>query len=80
MTRNERKQLRSGLGFTSPWIIGLAVFTAYPVIASLYYSFCDYSILKSPVWCGLENYTQLAQDGLFWKSLRNTLFLSLIHI
>jgi multiple sugar transport system permease protein len=74
MTRSERKQLRTGLGFTSLWIIGLGVFTAYPVIASLYYSFCDYSILKSPVWCGLENYQQLAQDGLFWKSLRNTLF------
>jgi multiple sugar transport system permease protein len=74
MTRSERKQLRTGLGFTSLWIIGLGAFTAYPVIASLYYSFCDYSILKSPVWCGLENYQQLAQDGLFWKSLRNTLF------
>jgi multiple sugar transport system permease protein len=36
------------------------VFTAYPVAASLFYSFCDYSILKAPVWCGLENYRQLA--------------------
>jgi multiple sugar transport system permease protein len=74
MTRTERKQLRAGLGFTGLWIIGLATFTAYPVIASLYYSFCDYSILKSPVWSGLDNYRQLAHDGLFWKSLRNTLF------
>jgi len=74
MTRGEGKRLRAGLGFTSLWIVGLAVFTAYPVVASLYYSFCDYSILKSPVWCGLENYAQLAQDGLVWKSLRNTLF------
>jgi multiple sugar transport system permease protein len=74
MTRTERKQLRAGLGFTGLWIIGLATFTAYPVVASLYYSFCDYSILKSPVWSGLDNYRQLAHDGLFWKSLRNTLF------
>lgn len=74
MTRGERKRLRAGIGFTSLWIVGLAAFTAYPVLASLYYSFCDYSILKSPVWCGLENYQQLAQDGLFWKSLGNTLF------
>jgi multiple sugar transport system permease protein len=74
VTRQEKKQLKAGLGFTSLWIIGLATFTAYPVIASFYYSFCDYSILKSPVWCGLENYQQLLQDGLFWKSLRNTLF------
>ncbi len=74
MTRSERKRLRPGIGFTSLWIVGLAAFTAYPVVASLYYSFCDYSILKSPVWCGLENYHQLVRDDLFWKSLRNTLF------
>ena len=74
MTRAEKKQMRAGLGFTSLWILGLLAFTAYPVAASLYYSFCDYSILKSPVWCGLENYQQLVHDSLFWKSLRNTLF------
>jgi multiple sugar transport system permease protein len=74
MTPRERRHLLAGLGFTSLWIIGLLVFTAYPVFASLFYSFCDYSILKAPVWCGLENYRQLLQDELFWKSLRNTLF------
>lgn len=74
MTPRECRHLLAGLGFTSLWIIGLLVFTAYPVFASLFYSFCDYSILKAPVWCGLENYRQLVQDELFWKSLRNTLF------
>ena len=74
MTRRERRQLFAGLGFTSLWIIGLVLFTGYPVVASLYYSFCDYSILKTPVWCGLQNYRELYGDGLFWLSLRNTLF------
>ncbi len=74
MTPRERKGLFAGLGFTSLWIIGLAVFTGYPVVASLYFSFCDYSILKAPVWIGLENYRHLVHDELFWKSLRNTLF------
>lgn len=74
MTTRERRQLFAGLGFTSLWIVGLGAFTAYPVLASLYYSFCDYSILKEPVWCGLENYQQLFSDDLFWRSLRNTLF------
>jgi multiple sugar transport system permease protein len=73
MTSRERKNLVAGLGFTSLWIIGLVAFTAYPVAASLYFSFCDYSILKAPVWIGLENYRQLARDELFWISLRNTL-------
>ena len=74
MTHRERRRFFTGLGFTSLWIVGLAVFTAYPVIASLYYSFCDYSILKTAVWCGLENYHELFRDDLFWKSLGNTLF------
>lgn len=72
MTSRERRQLFTGLGFTSLWIVGLSVFTAYPVIASLYYSFCDYSILKAPVWCGLANYRELLSDDLFWLSLKNT--------
>ena len=74
MTGRDRRQLRTGLGFTSLWVVGLAVFTGYPVLASLYFSFCDYSLLKAPVWCGLENYQTLFQDGVFWKSLGNTLF------
>ena len=73
MKRTERKKLLTGLAFTSLWIVGLGVFTAYPVIASLYYSFCDYSILKSAVWIGGENYRELLTDDLFWKSLGNTL-------
>lgn len=75
-----RKNLLTGLGFTSLWIVGLSVFTAYPVLASLYYSFCDYSILKSAVWCGLENYQELFQDDLFWKSLQNTLFFTVLSV
>jgi multiple sugar transport system permease protein len=73
MTPAERKRLRSGLGFTALWIVGLGTFTVYPVLASLFYSFCDYSILQSAVWIGWENYRQLAADDLFWLSLRNTL-------
>jgi multiple sugar transport system permease protein len=80
MNRRERRNLLTGLGFTSLWIVGLGVFTAYPVAASLYYSFCDYSILKSAVWCGLENYRELFQDDLFWKSLSNTLIYAAISV
>jgi multiple sugar transport system permease protein len=66
--------MRTGLGFTSLWIIGFGVFLLYPVAASLFYSFCDYSVLKSPVWIGFENYERLFADGVFWLSLGNTLF------
>lgn len=80
MTPGERRQLRSGLGFTSLWIVGFSVFLLYPVAASLFYSFCDYSVLQSPVWCGLENYQQLLTDGVFWVSLKNTLIYALFSV
>ncbi|MBC8012012.1 MAG: sugar ABC transporter permease [Burkholderiales bacterium] len=75
-----RRRLFAGLGFTSLWIVGLGVFTLYPVLASLYYSFCDYSILQRPVWIGLENYRRLAEDEVFRISLRNTLVYAAVSV
>ncbi|MBI1336443.1 MAG: ABC transporter permease subunit [Phycisphaera sp.] len=73
MTRTTRRELHLGLVFISPWIVGFCVFTLYPLLASLYYSFCDYDVLSRPVWVGLLNYRDLFTDEVFWKSLGNTL-------
>ena len=62
----------TGLAFCLPWIAGLSIFTLYPVAASLYYSFCDYSVLQPSIWIGGENYERLLRDELFWISLKNT--------
>jgi multiple sugar transport system permease protein len=78
LTREEWRNLRMGLLFISPWIIGFVAFTLYPMLASLYYSFTDFKILDTPHWVGLDNYTQMFSDPLFWKSLGNTLYLALI--
>jgi multiple sugar transport system permease protein len=80
MMKRERADLRRGLGFTGLWFVGLGVFTLYPVAASLYYSFCDYSVLQAPIWIGLENYRRMATDTLFWISLRNTLFYAALSL
>lgn len=78
--RSARREARIGLLFLSPWLFGLAVFTAYPLIASFYFSFTQYSGLSSPRWLGLDNYVQLFRDPLFWKSIYNTLYLAIIGI
>ena len=65
--------LARGLGFASPWLVGLAVFVLYPVAASIIFSFCDYSVLAEPKWVGLANYADLGADKVFWLSLWNTL-------
>jgi multiple sugar transport system permease protein len=73
VSRADRRNLRNGLLFALPWIVGLSLFMAYPVVSSLYYSFCDYSTLQPPVWIGLQNYADLLSDNLFYKSLQNTM-------
>ena len=80
MTSREKRDLRCGLAFCAPWFIGLGVFMVYPVVASLFYSFCDYSVLQAPVWIGLENYQRMAGDAVFWQSLRNTLFYAALSL
>lgn len=80
MTALEKRNLRNGLLFCAPWLIGLSVFTAYPVGASLFYSFCDYSVLQAPVWSGLENYERMLRDSVFWLSLKNTLIYALLSL
>ncbi|NUN97738.1 MAG: sugar ABC transporter permease [Candidatus Omnitrophica bacterium] len=73
MTPVERRDLRVGLLFISPWIMGFGAFMLYPLGASLYYSLCDYSVLSTPVFTGLHNYTSLARDDVFLQALSNTL-------
>jgi multiple sugar transport system permease protein len=74
MTREQRRNLIKGLLFTSPWLIGLGLFVVYPVSASIYYSFCRYSVLQPAKFVGLLNYKDLFTDPIFWKSLYNTLY------
>ena len=73
MTRGERHSMWVGLAFISPWVLGFLLLTVYPVVSSLYYSFCDYSILDRAVWVGALNYRDMATDAVFWQSLYNTL-------
>lgn len=67
-----------GLCFVSPWLFGFLVFTLYPILASLYYSFCEYRVLTPPHWVGLRNYVDLFHDKeYFLQSLWNTFFMFL---
>lgn len=76
----ERRNLRNGLLFTLPGIIGFVGFTVYPVLSSLYYSFCTYSALKPPVWIGGANYAALMRDRQLWLALQNTAVFTLMSL
>ena len=69
-----------GVLFALPWIIGFLVFQVYPIAASAYYSFTDYSLFGSPNWIGLDNYRALFADERFYKSIFNTLYMTVIGV
>jgi len=75
-TASERAYSRNGVLFALPWLIGFSAFFAYPILASLYFSFCNFDGVRPPQWIGLGNYRELfLEDDLFFKSLGNTLFM-----
>ncbi|YCQ26900.1 sugar ABC transporter permease [Arthrobacter sp. Z4-13] len=53
-------------------MIGFIVFYVVPTIRGVYLSFTEYNILGDPEWIGLDNYTAIAKDPLFWNSLAVT--------
>lgn len=64
-----------------PWIIGFIVFTLGPMIASLIFSFTDYSITKPATFIGLKNFIDMfGNDYRFWLSLRITFTYALVAI
>lgn len=70
-----------GLLFISPWIIGFLAFQLYPLVASLIYSFTDYSLLSKPVFTGLKNYIDIfTVDENFYNSLKVTFIYTLIAV
>lgn len=67
-------------GFISPWIIGFILFTGGPVLASLYFSTTNYTILGKPEFIGLANYSNMFKDPLFLTSLYNTLYFAVFFV
>lgn len=62
-----------GYLFAAPFIIGFLCLTMFPMVLSLYYSFCSYTIGKAPEWLGLQNYITLFKDAHFGNSLLVTI-------
>ncbi len=63
---------KAGYLFLMPWLVGLIVITIGPMIASLYLSFTNYSLIQAPKWTGLDNYVRMLGDERLHNSLRVT--------
>jgi len=77
----EVRQALWGYAFLSPWLLGLILFVAGPMLACLALSFAEYDILSPARWIGVDNYRRaLVEDELFWPSLGRTFYYAMITV
>jgi lactose/L-arabinose transport system permease protein len=65
--------------FIAPAVVLFLIFMLYPVVASLVLSFQTQQG-GSYVFAGLDNYTRLLQDDLFYTALTNTFFILAVQV
>ena len=80
-TAAERRELLWALAFLSPWIIGFLIFTAGPMIWSLYLSFTDYDpLVDQATFIGLDNYVRMIEDPRVPLSMWNTVYFTVLFV
>lgn len=81
MSRRTKKDMWAFIGFTAPNFILLGLFVFWPIVYSLYLSFFKWNMISpKKTFLGMDNYTALFQDPVFWQVTRNTLFLAVFTV
>ena len=57
--------------FISPWLLGFLIWTAGPILYSLFLSFTEYNIIAPPKWIGLANYHKAFVARRAWSASRS---------
>lgn len=63
-----------------PAIVLLATFTHYPILATLYHSFFSLGRSGPAAFVGLDNYSYMLDDDVFWQVLRNNLIFAMATV
>ena len=71
---------KAGYLFLTPWLVGLFVITIIPMIASLYLSFTEYSLIEAPFWTGLDNYARMLDDARLHAALKVTFIYVVVSV
>jgi multiple sugar transport system permease protein len=81
-TKLERREIKWGLTFISPWIIGFLLFTVFPMVASFFFSVTRFNLLQPEEFefVGLTNYLRLFSDPQVLKSILITLRFALFSV
>ncbi|MFI0423468.1 carbohydrate ABC transporter permease [Spongiactinospora sp. 9N601] len=68
------------LAFASPYLLHLVALTAWPVLASLFFSMTDYDLMSPPTFVGFGNFSRLLGDEVFWRTLGNTAYFAVLFV
>ena len=66
--------------FLLPFLVFFIGFVVYPMFMCLFTSFFDSTMGREDIFIGIQNYTELFQDDVFWIGLRNTLVIVLVSV
>jgi multiple sugar transport system permease protein len=58
-----------GLLFAVPAVLCLLLFSVYPLLNAIYFSFTSWNLSGTPAFIGVDNYVAIWDDLDFWKSL-----------
>ena len=78
-----QREARWGFFFISPWIIGLVVFFAFPIVASLLLTFFNASLTgatRNFEFIGLDNWARFFRDPMAMQALGVTLRFTLLAL
>ena len=70
--KNKTRNMLLGYAFILPWFIGLLVFTAWPVIYSMYLSLCKVAVTTGGIdaqFMGFVNYVEAFRGDVNWSGL-----------
>ncbi|TDB72018.1 sugar ABC transporter permease [Micromonospora sp. KC723] len=82
LRRTRRAEARAARTFVMPALVLLVVFFFVPVLLGFVLSLTNARLTspQGPQFVGLDNFTRLFSDPLFWKSLRNTVYFGAVVV
>lgn len=75
-----REERRWGLILCAPWIAGLVIFAAGPILFSWALTLFQWDNLTPPRFIGADNWRRLFTDPLFWQATRNTIYFTALSV
>lgn len=63
-----------------PWLIGFLVLAVLPMVGSALLAFSRWNLLNPPHFLGIANFQGMVNDDLFWISLANTAYYTVIAV